>query len=318
VVKLTFTGDKGCLTAVSADKPWVEASMRSFRQEVVISVGANTDARTRTAKVFIVASSAQLEFSVTQEGAAGEQAPVAEPAAQDVALPGAPSPYRSSNETSSRSPAQLTETPASRPVDPPGAAAGLHSLASPQTGKRDRKAQDSGSIAAAAAQTAPNSSSGSTSTRAYAPKETTFPLEEGPSVVHEKAGSKPTSVAQPLTEKPSAAPPAEPGVLVSKEAAPSTLGGETPAEPIEAKRSYDIPGPPTVAEPGESDLAREAPERPQMVSAQMPDDEQPQPPATEDPPPLVNVPPPAPTERTTDTPGEGYEELDLSEGPPTN
>jgi len=65
-LKITFTGDKSCLTAVSADQLWAEAALRTFKQEVHILLEENTGASDRTARVFVVAGSEQLEFRVTQ------------------------------------------------------------------------------------------------------------------------------------------------------------------------------------------------------------------------------------------------------------
>lgn len=82
-VTLEFKAEKGCLTAASSDQLWVEAAIRSFKQDVLITLEANPSERPRTANLFVVAGDTPLEFTVTQEGKPAtkhERSPVPESA----------------------------------------------------------------------------------------------------------------------------------------------------------------------------------------------------------------------------------------------
>lgn len=68
-LRLTFRGEKGCLKAASSEQLWVEANLRSAKQEVLLQVDANESHDTRRTKVFLVAGDDQLEFTVHQAGA---------------------------------------------------------------------------------------------------------------------------------------------------------------------------------------------------------------------------------------------------------
>lgn len=127
-VSLEFKAEKGCLTAASSDQLWAEAAIRSFKQDVLVTLEPNPGVKPRTANLFVVAGDAPLEFTVTQEG---KPAPVAAPAPAptqapapalapspiSTPVPGAPAPEASPVKVVEPAPV-VTEAPAEKQEPP--------------------------------------------------------------------------------------------------------------------------------------------------------------------------------------------------------
>lgn len=117
-LKIKFTGDKGCLTAVSADQLWADAALKTHSEEVVITYEANPTLEPRRATVFVVAGQEQIEFVLLQREA--EPPPPVEPPVVERAPDPSPGSVQATQAPSAEAPAPTT-SPSPEPLAHPAA-----------------------------------------------------------------------------------------------------------------------------------------------------------------------------------------------------